>query len=125
MLLLILIIPLVVSAQEILGKKKKYIDSVKPNSDLIIDTPEMSIWNNKLADGALYLIFYFKDDKCYKTANIYTTNKLSQWERMLNNTCSQVLGQEKTWIDKKRKMLFTILPSESTTFALESINSNE
>jgi hypothetical protein len=124
-LVLFLIFPFVVSAQEILGKKKKYIDSVKPNADLIIDTPEMSIWHNKSEGGSLYLICYFKDGKCYKTASIYPASKLNQWEKMLNTNCGRVEGQDKVWLDQERKTYFKILPGENATFALESTKSNE
>lgn len=123
--LLFFLFPFVVSAQEILGKKKKYIDSVKPNSNLIIDTPAMSIWDNKTESGSLYLICYFKDEKCYKTVSIYPANKRSQWEKMLNTSCSQVQGEEKMWVDQKRKIYFKIIPGENATFALESSRLNE
>jgi hypothetical protein len=123
--LLVALLPLMVSAQEILGKKKKYIDSIKPHSDLIIDTPEMSIWNNKADNGSLFLICYFKDDKCYKTQSIYPEDRLNHWETILNTSCGKVTGQDKLWLDPKRRMFFRILPGENRTFALESTKSNE
>ncbi len=118
-------LPLAVSAQELLGKKKKYIDSVKSNSDIIIDTPEMTIWNNRTLDGAKYLICYFQDEKCYKSVSIFPADKLAHWEKILDNNCMRVKGQDKLWIDQKRKMMFKILPGENGTFGLESTKSNE
>jgi hypothetical protein len=123
--LLVALLPLTVSAQEILGKKKKYIDSIKPHSDLIIDTPEMSIWNNKSDNGSLYLICFFKDDKCYKTQSIYPEERLGHWQKILNTSCGKVKGQEDLWLDDKRGLFFRIIPGENRTFALESTKSNE
>ena len=123
--LLVALLPLTVSAQEILGKKKKYIDSIKPHSDLIIDTPEMSIWNNKSENGSLYLICFFKDDKCYKTQSIYPEERLAHWQKILNTSCGKVSGQDNLWLDTKRNMFFRIIPGENRTFALESTKSNE
>ncbi|MGV3502684.1 MAG: hypothetical protein ACO1O1_03200 [Adhaeribacter sp.] len=123
--LLLALLPLTTSAQEILGKKKKYIDSIKPNSDLIIDTPEMSIWNNKSDNGSLYLICFFKDDKCYKTQSIYPEERLNHWETILNTSCGKVKGQDKLWLDPKRRLFFRIIPGENRTFVLESTKSNE
>jgi hypothetical protein len=123
--LLVALLPLTVSAQEILGKNKKYIDSIKPNSDLIIDTPEMSIWNNKSDQGSLFLICFFKDEKCYRTQSIYPEDRLNHWQTILNTSCGKVKGQDNLWLDAKRRMFFRIIPGENRTFALESIKSNE
>lgn len=123
--LLVILLPLTVSAQEILGKKKKYIDSIKPNADLIIDTPEMSIWDNKSDNGSLYLICFFKEDKCYKTQSIYPEDRLQHWETILNTSCGKVKGQDKLWLDTKRRLFFRIIPGENRTFTLESTKSNE
>jgi hypothetical protein len=123
--LLVALLPLTLSAQEILGKKKKYIDSIKPNSDLIIDTPEMSIWNNKADNGSLYLVCFFKDEKCYKTQSIYPEDRLNHWETILNTSCGKVKGQDNLWLDPKRRLFFRIIPGENRTFVLESTKSNE
>lgn len=112
-------------AQEILGKKKKYIYTAKANSDLLIDLPEMSIWKNKSEDGALYFICYFKGEKCYKTASIYPENKINHWEGILNNNCVRLRDETKLWLDEKRKLYFRIKPADNKTFALESTKSNE
>jgi hypothetical protein len=123
--LLAALLPLTISAQEILGKKKSFIDSIKPNSDLIIDTPEMSIWNNKADNGSLYLICFFKDEKCYRTQSIYPESRLKHWESILNTSCGKVKGEDKLWLDPKRRLFFRIIPGENRTFALESTKSNE
>lgn len=123
--LMVALLPLTAYAQEILGKKKRYIDSVKPHSDLIIDTPEMSIWNNKSENGSLYLICFFKDEKCYKTQSIYPEARLSHWQNILNKSCGKVKGQDNLWLDDKRGLFFRIIPGENRTFALESTKSNE
>ncbi|MGV3639504.1 MAG: hypothetical protein ACO1NZ_03225 [Adhaeribacter sp.] len=123
--LLLALLPLTVSAQEILGKKKKYIDSIKPNSDLIIDTPEMSIWDNKAENGSLYLICFFKEEKCYKTQSVYPENRLNHWQTILNTSCGKVKGQDNLWLDTKRRLFFRIIPGENRTFVLESTKSNE
>jgi hypothetical protein len=123
--LLLALLPLTVSAQEILGKKKKYIDSIKPNSDLIIDTPEMSIWNNKAENGSLYLICFFKEEKCYKTQSVYPEERLNHWQTILNTSCGKVKGQDNLWLDTKRRLFFRIIPGENRTFVLESTKSNE
>jgi hypothetical protein len=123
--LLVALLPLVVSGQEILGKKKTFIDSIKSNSDLIIDTPEMSIWNNKSDNGSLYLICFFKDEKCYKSQSIYPEARLNHWETILNTSCAKVKGQDRLWLDTKRRLFFRIIPAENSTFVLESTKSNE
>jgi hypothetical protein len=123
--LLVALLPLTVSAQEILGKKKKYIDSIKPHADLIIDTPDMSIWSNKSDNGSLYLICFFKEEKCYKTQSIYPEERLGHWQNILNKSCSKVKDQDNLWLDTKRDLFFRIIPGENRTFALESTKSNE
>ncbi|PIQ20259.1 MAG: hypothetical protein COW65_16000 [Cytophagales bacterium CG18_big_fil_WC_8_21_14_2_50_42_9] len=125
LLLLLLTLPFVTPAQEIIGKKKKQINAIKSGSDLIIDMPEMSIWKDKSEGGSLYFICYFQDDKCYKTVSIYPENKQSHWENILNNNCARLKDQTKLWLDEKRKLLFRITPAENKTFALESTKSNE
>jgi len=125
LLLILLVLPFMAPAQEILGKKKKYIYSAKANADLLIDLPEMSIWKNKSEDGSLYLICYFKDEKCYKTASIYPENKLGHWENILNNNCTRSREETKLWLDEKRKLFFRIRPADNKTFALESTKANE
>lgn len=121
--MLVALLPLTLSAQQILGKKKSYIDSVKPHSDLIIDTPEMSVWNNKTGEGALYLICFFKENKCYKTQSIYPEDHLNHWQNILNTTCGKVKDQDNLWVDTRRRLLFRIIPAENKTFVLESTRS--
>jgi hypothetical protein len=79
LLLLLFILPLTLSAQDLLGKKKKFISSVKQNSTLLIDMPDMTVWSNKAEAGSLFLICYFRDEKCEKTASIYPNDKLKLW----------------------------------------------
>ncbi|MDB5263734.1 MAG: hypothetical protein JWQ14_3017, partial [Adhaeribacter sp.] len=75
LLLSLLLLPATLFAQELLGKKKKYINSVKQSATLIIDMPQMSIWSNKAESGSLFLICYYNDDKCDRTASIYPSEK--------------------------------------------------
>jgi len=124
LLLLILILPLTLSAQDLLGKKKKYISSVKQSSTLLIDLPDMSIWSNKAEAGSLYLICYFRDEKCERTVSVYPNDKQKHWETILNNNCSRVKGNDLTWLDQKRQLFFKIVPCENETFGLESSRAN-
>ena len=124
-LLLLLLFPATLFAQELLGKKKKYINSVKQASTLIVDLPHMSIWSNKAEAGSLYLICYFNEEKCEKTVSIYPNEKLKQWEKILDSNCAKVKGQESVWIDQRRQLLFKVVPGENQTFALESTKANE
>ena len=124
-LLLLLVIPFLAPAQEVLGKKKKYIYSIKSNADLLIDMPDMSIWKNKAEDGSQYFICYFKEEKCFKTASIYPENKLNYWENILNNNCTKVKNATRLWLDEKRQLYFRIIPAENKTFTLESTKLNE
>lgn len=123
-LLLLLIFPLFLSAQDLLGKKKKYINSVKQNSTLLIDLPDMTVWSNKADAGSLFLICYFRDEKCDKTVSIYPNEKRKQWEKILNSNCTKVKGDENAWIDPKRQLLFKLVTGENETFGLESTKSN-
>jgi len=125
LLLFLVILPFMAPAQEVLGKKKKYIYSAKSSADLLIDMPEMSIWKNKSEDGSQYFICYFKDEKCYKTASVYPENKLNHWENILNNNCTKVKDESKLWLDEKRKLYFRIIPADNKTFTLESTKANE
>ena len=124
-LLLLLLFPATLFAQELLGKKKKYISSVKQTATLIVDMPHMSIWSNKAEAGSLYLICYFNEEKCEKTVSIYPNEKLKQWEKILDSNCSKVKGQESVWIDQRRQLMFKVVPGENQTFALESTKANE
>ncbi len=125
-LLIIFLTPILCSAQvEILGKNKKFISSIKDKAELIIDTPEMSIWNNKGVGQSLYLICYFKNDDCIKTISVYPVDKQSQWEKILNVNCAKVKDTENLWLDQKRNMFFKISPGTNGTFALENTKSNE
>jgi hypothetical protein len=123
-LLLLLILPLTLSAQDLLGKKKKYISSVKQTATLLIDLPDMSIWSNKAEAGSLFLICYYRDEKCEKTASIYPNEKLKQWEKILNTSCAKVKGEDQTWLDQKRQLIFKLVPCDNGTFALESTKAN-
>jgi hypothetical protein len=125
LLLLLLLFPATLFAQELLGKKRKYVSSVKQSSTLIVDMPNMSIWSNKAEAGSLYLICYFNDDKCEKTVSIYPNEKLKQWEKILNTNCAKVKGEESVWIDQRRQLLFKVVPCENQTFALESTKAND
>jgi len=123
-LLLLFCLPLTLSAQDLLGKKKKYIFSVKQTSTLIIDLPDMTIWSNKAEAGSIFLICYFRDERCEKTASIYPNEKLKQWEKILNTNCSKLKGEDQAWLDQKRHLLFKLVPCENETFALESTKAN-
>ncbi len=123
-LLILLIFPLFLSAQDLLGKKKKYIASVKQNSTLLVDLPEMTVWSNKADAGSLFLICYFQDDKCDKTISIYPNEKLKQWEKILSSNCVKVKGEKDAWLDQKRQLLFKILPGDNDTFGLETTKAN-
>lgn len=123
-LLLLIILPLTLSAQDLLGKKKKFIYSVKQNATVLIDLPDMTVWSNKAEAGSLFLICYFRDEKCEKTASIYPNEKLKQWEKILNSNCAKVKGEEHAWLDQKRQLVFRLVPCENETFALESTKAN-
>jgi len=123
--LLLILFPVTLFAQELIGKKKKYISSIKPTSTLIIDLPNMSIWSNKAEAGSLYLICYFNNDKCDKTVSIYPNEKLPQWEKILNSNCAKVKGEELLWLDQRRQLYFRVIPCENQTFALESTKAND
>lgn len=126
LLLLILLTPIFCSAQvEIIGKKKKFVATVKEKAQLIIDTPEMSVWDNKGEGSSLYLICYYKEEECIKTLSVYPAEKMGQWERILALNCAKVKGSENLWLDQKRNLFFKILPGTNGTFALESTKSNE
>ncbi|MGV3588706.1 MAG: hypothetical protein ACO1OF_17005 [Adhaeribacter sp.] len=123
--LLLILFPVTLFAQELIGKKKKYISSIKPTSTLIVDLPNMSIWSNKAEAGSLYLICYFNNDKCDKTVSIYPNEKLQQWEKILNSNCAKVKGEELLWLDQRRQLYFRVIPCENQTFALESTKAND
>ncbi|GEO03126.1 hypothetical protein AAE02nite_07900 [Adhaeribacter aerolatus] len=122
--LLLICLPITLFAQELIGKKKKYISSIKQSSSLIVDLPEMSIWSNQAEAGSLFLICYFRDEKCEKTVSIYPNEKLKQWEKILNTNCAKVKGEELVWLDQRRQLLFKVVPCENQTFALESTKAN-
>lgn len=123
--LLLILFPVTLFAQELIGKKKKYISSIKQSSTLIVDLPSMCIWSNAAEAGSLYLICYFNNDKCEKTVSIYPNDKLQQWEKILNTNCAKLKGQELAWLDQRRQLLFKVVPCENQTFALESTKANE
>ena len=123
--LLLIFLPVTLFAQELIGKKKKYISSIKQSSSLIVDLPDMAIWSNKADAGSLYLICYFKEEKCEKTVSIYPNDKLRQWEKILNTNCAKVKGEDLVWLDQRRQLVFRIIPCENQTFALESAKAND
>ena len=123
-ILLLICLPATLFAQELIGKKKKYISSLKQSSSLIVDLPEMTVWSNTAETGSLYLICYFKEEKCEKTVSIYPNDKLRQWEKILNTNCAKVKGEELVWLDQRRQLIFRLVPCENQTFALESTKAN-